>query len=202
MPGKYFSLFLNYCVSTENDENILINESAWACLALNLRSGINSASTLEELEKLGGSFFRLNLVDYVCDGAVVIANEGGAHYTHILPAGHFLLLPDTCKLTKSEISVSYEGEREILFFSELFMALSGVFTNANYLIAHLKECLIIVAEIDGFGRAARSIVFGIKIDYKIHSREIGKFYFFAIAVFAQHFRHFVAYVHSGSFLRL
>jgi hypothetical protein len=64
-----------------------------------------------------------------------------------------------------QIGVGQKDKRQIVFFDKFFMGFDGVFADADYDPVVLFEFFVMIPERAGLHGAARSIVFGVKINH-------------------------------------
>ncbi len=132
----------------------------------------------------------VHLPDGVNDNALLVNDVSGAQRAFGHLAVHLLLAPGLVGLQYGEVGVGDEVEGQLVLGDEPLMRSGGVAAHAQHLVAQGEEPLVVVAQVAGFGGAARRAVFGIKIEHELLAGEVAQFHGVSILVNALEIRGF------------
>ena len=95
------------------------------------------------------------------------------------------------------LGVAYQRERKLVLLGKALMALDRILAHADYLIAHVEERPVVVAERLRLQRAARSAVLRIEINDEPLAGIVGQLHLSALGIEPQYVRKFIAYIHNS-----
>src|SRR5690606_22747388 len=125
---------------------------------------------------------RVHLLDNIFDLSVLVDEEGFAGGAHVFATVHRFLHPGTILGVNGLVGIGEEAEGELFFGNEFLVRLFGIGADSEHFVARLLQSFVVVAEIAGFGCAARCHVARIKIQYHLAATVVRKLNLFAILV--------------------
>ena len=126
------------------------------------------------LENLAGMGLDVDFADGIHNDTLLVDDVGGADGAHGLAAVHLLHAPGLIGFEDGAVGVGNEVEGQIVFGDEALVRFGRVFADTQHLIAEGEEALVVVAQVAGFGSAARCAVLGIEIQHQLLAGEIGE----------------------------
>ena len=106
---------------------------------------------------------RVHLPDSVDDNALFVNDVGGSQRAFGHLAVHLFLAPGLVGFQDGEVGIGDEVEGQLVFGDEPLMRGGGVSAHTQDLVAHGEESLVVVAQVAGFGSAARRAVLGVEV---------------------------------------
>src|SRR5690606_3414897 len=97
--------------------------------------------------------------------AVGADQKGAALDSAYLFTVHVFHFDDPERLAQRFVGIGNQGKGQVLLFAEIGMRLERIARNADDLAAGIDELLVGVAEVLGFGGAARRAVLGVEVQH-------------------------------------
>ena len=118
--------------------------------------------------------FRVDLLEDAVDAALLVDYECRAGHAHIFASVHRLLDPDAVCFAYCVVGVGQQREVQFVLVAEVAVRAFAVGTDAYDAVAPAGEFGLAVAQTLCFECAARSVVLGVKIEYRTRSFQVGK----------------------------
>ncbi len=116
----------------------------------------------------------IHLTDSINDNTLFINDISCAQRAFSHLAVHLFLTPSFVGFQDGQIGVGNKGEMQLVFLVEAEVRCGRVTAYAHHGIPQCKETLVIIAQVAGFGGAARSAVFGIELKHQLLAGIVGE----------------------------